>query len=316
MRILIAEDELVTRKILERILTANGYEVLEAADGEEAWRIFSQQGERIGIVLIDWVMPKMNGMELCRRIREKAGGYVYLIFLSSKGKRKDIVEALEAGADDYLTKPFNPKELLSRVRVGARIIELQRALKEANRKLEALAITDELTGVLNRRALLDRLKEELTAAVREGHTLCVIMIDVDRFKRINDTYGHLIGDKALVELSRRIKSQLRGYDIVGRYGGEEFLIIISKADLCTGKKIAERIRVAVSETPFDCDGKSFRLTISLGVSCVRLPINAQIAGEMKELLKKVDEALYEAKRRGRNQVVVSSKGEGDEGINR
>ncbi len=300
MKFLIVEDEAVSRLVLQRILQNQGYEVLVAKDGQEGWEIFQREKKNIYLLVIDWMMPVMNGLELCKKIRKaETSHYVYIIFLSAKGEKKDIVKGLKAGADDYLTKPFDKEEMLSRINVGLRIIKLEQALKKANQKLYILATLDGLTKILNRRELFNRLKEELSRASRKRTPFYLFMLDIDHFKKVNDRYGHDAGDKVLVEIVNRIKSQLRSYDIVGRYGGEEFLIGISKADKKVVKEIAERLRRCICEKPFNIDDKSLTVSISVGLAEVEPSRDV----DLEAAIKMADIALYKAKQQGRNRVI-------------
>lgn len=304
MKFLIAEDEKVSRMILLRTLEKQGYEVLVAKNGQEGWEIFQKEKEDIYVAILDWVMPEMDGLELCHQIKKsQVSHYVYVMFLTAKTEIKDIVEGLDTGADDYLTKPVDNRELLSRIKVGLKIIELEKALKEANRQLHILATTDGLTGILNRRAILERLLDELSRADREKKPLCLIMFDIDRFKNVNDTYGHDAGDKVLIEVVDRIKSELRPYDIMGRYGGEEFLLGIPETDLNTGKIIAERFRTCICERPFEINDKKLKVSISLGISNTIPPRNCDTNKLIETMIKSADDALYKAKETGRNKVV-------------
>ena len=262
-KFLVVDDDPVSRMILQRILSEQGYQVIAAKDGTEGWELFQKEAEEISLAILDWMMPGMDGIELCRRIRgTETPHYVFIIFLSSRGEKKDVVEGLDAGADDYLIKPFDRDELLSRIRVGLRIVGLEQALRKANERLQVLATTDGLTGVLNRRTLLERLGEELERAWRERKPLSLLMLDINRFKRINDTYGHPTGDKVLVEMAERLKSHLRPYDLVDRYGGEEFVVVISGADAEERVAIAERIREMISSDPFPLDHGPLKVTVS------------------------------------------------------
>jgi len=306
MKFLIVEDDTVSRLILKKTLEKEGYDVIAAEDGEKGLKTFKEKKDEIYLAVIDWMMPKISGLELCKRIRKiKTDHYTYIIFLSAKGEKNDIVTGLEAGADDYLTKPFDPEELVTRVKVGLRVIELEKALKDVYRELEKIAIIDALTGILNRRALLDRVKQELHRSAREGSSLCLIMVDIDHFKKINDTYGHPVGDVVLKEIAARLKKQLRPYDIIGRYGGEEFMIAISKADKEIGKTIAERLRLAICDRPFETDDKKINVSISLGLACIKPQLGDQIDELLEKILKSADFALYRAKENGRNQVVTN-----------
>ena len=309
MKILLAEDIEVTRKLVKKLLEDKGYEVVEAADGQEAWEIFQKEKEKIHIALIDWLMPRLNGIQLCKKIKAtEIPGYVYTIFLTGKVDIDNVVAGLGAGADDYVTKPFDKRELFSRIDVGMRYVQLQQKLMEANHKLRILSITDGLTQILNRRALLERLEEELYRASRENVFFCLIMLDIDHFKRVNDEYGHQAGDKVLVEVVNRVKSKLRPYDIIGRYGGEEFLVGVFGADKETGIKKAEDFRKCVDEKEFVYNGKKLKISISLGISYQKIKDSkSDIPQLLDDLTKKADDALYRAKETGRNKVICADE---------
>ena len=304
MKFLVVEDDAISRLILKKTLEKQGYKIILAENGKKGWEIFQKEKENIYLIIVDWIMPEMDGLKLCKKIRaSNLNHYVYIIFLSAKGEKKDIITGLEAGADDYLTKPFEPLELLSRIKVGLRIIALEQRLKEINQKLQFLAITDGLTGILNRRAILERLKEEIHRAKRENYTLAIIMADIDHFKKINDEYGHLIGDKILIEIAKRLKSHLRPYDHLGRYGGEEFLIIISKIDKEKAIKASERLRKCICENVFKIDNQRLNISISLGVTCIKSSLDIKMENLIEKSIKTADNALYKAKEKGRNCVV-------------
>ena len=306
MKALIVEDDLSTRLIIKKAAESTGYEVLEAENGIDGWKIFQKEKNNIYIAILDWMMPMMDGIELCRRIRKASvTHYIYVLFLTSKRNIQDIVEGLKTGADDYMTKPFSRKELVSRIMVGRRIINLEHKLNKANKKLNILATTDPLTKILNRRELFRRLKDEIYRASREKKPYSLIMIDIDRFKRINDAMGHTAGDRVLIEVVNRINAELRPYDIIGRYGGEEFLIGAPGTGIESGRKIAERIRASISNKPFQTDGNKMDMTISLGIT------SGTPAGKKKDtanildaMIEKADLALYKAKGTGRNRVMA------------
>ena len=304
MKVLIAEDENVSRMVLAKALANHEYEVLQARDGREAWAIFQNEKEDIYIAVLDWQMPGMDGIELCQKIKAASlSHYVYVIFLTGKKDIENIIEGLETGADDYLTKPFDRRELLSRIKVGLRLIGFEKALREANQKLHALATTDGLTGISNRRAVFERLRGEIFRASRGNSPFCLIMLDIDYFKKVNDTYGHGAGDKVLVEIVNRMKSALRPYDVIGRYGGEEFVVGISKTDLKIIRIIAERLRTCICERPFQIEGRKIDVSISLGVANFMPSRDNDINDLLETIIKAADIALYKAKEAGRNRMV-------------
>ncbi|MBN2581733.1 MAG: diguanylate cyclase [Planctomycetes bacterium] len=299
MRILIAEDEAVTRRLLEANLAAWGHTVVSVDNGDDAWAAIENDRNDIGVAVLDLVMPGLSGLDICRRVRSgEARDYIYVIFLTARSGKQAIVEGLEAGADDYVVKPFDPAELRLRINAGARIVELERALREANHDLSIQATTDGLTKTLNRMALLQRLEESLARARRERSALAVLMIDIDHFKQVNDVHGHAAGDQVLIELAQRLRQSCRIYDVLGRYGGEEFVVILPGCGLEEGFYAAEHIRRTVGETPFAIGDKNLNITISAGVAS---NVNHD---ELTPLLKASDDALYRAKRNGRNQTAI------------
>jgi diguanylate cyclase (GGDEF)-like protein len=305
MKALVVEDDLSTRLLIKKIVENEGYEVLEAKDGNEGWRIFQKEKDNIYIAFLDWMMPKIDGIELCRRIRKTpVKHYVYIMFLTSKQNIEAVVEGLETGGDNYMTKPFARKELISRIRVAGRIEVLERKLNEANRKLHVLATTDPLTKILNRRELLKRLHGEIYRISREKKFYNLIMLDIDHFKKVNDTLGHTAGDIVLIEIADRIKAKLRPYDLIGRYGGEEFLIGTSGVNSEIGRKIAERIRVSICEKPFHAGNKELDITASLGMASAIPAGKKNDMIRLEDMIEKADSALYMAKNAGRNRVIV------------
>jgi diguanylate cyclase (GGDEF)-like protein len=298
MRILVAEDDAITRTLLKANLSKWGYEVITCVDGVEAWEAL-QKEDAPPLAILDWMMPGIDGVALCRRLRRRdKRSYVYVILLTAKSLRKDIVKGLEAGADDYVIKPFDPHELRVRVRAGSRIISLQEELVRALEHSEYQARHDALTGLLNRRSMLDLVNKELSRAQREGAAVGLIMCDVDHFKRINDRHGHLAGDAVLREVARRLEKGVRPYDLVGRYGGEEFLILCPRSDFSATHGIAERLRSAFHQTALLTSEGSFDVSLSFGVAV----LEARDRFEIEPFLKRADDALYQAKRLGRNRV--------------
>ena len=230
IRILVAEDDPVSGRVLEVFLKKRGFEVLTASNGTEALEILEKEdGPRLAI--LDWMMPGLEGVQVCQRVRERnSQAYVYLLLLSAKIQKEDFLRGLDSGADDYLTKPFDPQELHARLRVGMRILDLQDSLIAAREELRFRASHDSLTGVANRGTILEALRRETSRQIRAGGSFGIIMVDLDHFKKVNDTHGHPCGDAVLQEAAGRMTSSVRGYDLVGRYGGEEFLIVVPGAE--------------------------------------------------------------------------------------
>lgn len=299
MRVVAAEDNPVFQSMLKTMLTKWGYEAVIARSGTEAWRIL-ESADAPRLAVLDWMMPGMDGLEICRRLRSaNREPYVYILLLTARTEAADLIEGMNAGADDYLTKPFNAHELRVRLLAGRRILDLQEELLRTREALREQATHDGLTGLLNRNSILEKLDEELSRAARAGTPVSVLMADLDRFKSINDTHGHLVGDAVLREAARRLKSAARRYDSVGRYGGEEFLIVLPGCDASHAATQAERIREAIGATPLLAPAQPIPVTVSVGVSC-----SSHCAPE--SLVREADEALYEAKGEGRNRVVVHS----------
>jgi len=300
MEVLIVEDDPVSRQLLSRTLSKMDYNVIEAKDGKEAWEIL--QRDPIQLVITDWFMPEMDGLDLTRLIRKaELPNYVYVVILTSQEGIDNVIDGLAAGADDYLVKPFNPRELKARLKIGVRVLDLEQRLKGAHEKMHALAMLDELTKIWNRRAFYGHALSELERSDRENLCLCMIMLDIDHFKSVNDRYGHLVGDQALKMVADTLKANIREYDRVGRWGGEEFVVILPSTTLEEAATIAERLRVNVSSAELALDnspGDVLQLQISLGVAGTR-------GGEgvnLDTLVDRADEMLYQAKERGRNQV--------------
>jgi two-component system, cell cycle response regulator len=298
MKILVAEDDLVTGRMLQTYLVKWGYEVQVVTDGLRAWQILQQENAP-RLALLDWMMPEMDGMSICREVRRlNIQPYIYLILLTARRYQEDVVAGLEAGADEYLTKPFDPYELRARLRAGARIVELQDSLIQAREELRNLAMHDALTHLLNRRAIMDFLAAELGRAAREEKPLTVMMVDIDHFKSVNDRFGHPAGDGVLREVSRRLRTSIRNYDNVGRFGGEEFLVVAPGCDALSGLAQAERLREIVSSEPVAVKDLSINATVSVGVATSHDLRSEQ----MEVLLSAADKALYRAKEKGRNRI--------------
>jgi len=248
-RVLVAEDDAMFRRILQKWLENWGYHVIVAEDGGKAWSIL-QQERPPELLILDWMMPEIEGVELCRRIRERQRPpYQYILLVTGKDDKEDLVKGLEAGADDYLTKPFEQNELRAHLLVAKRILTLQRDLIDAREELRSQAMHDVLTGIWNRGAVLDQLSRELDRSTRAKTTTGVLMLDLDHFKKVNDTYGHLTGDAVLREVAKRVTESIRSYDTVGRYGGEEFVVVLPNCGTAEIEQNAERIRLAISSVP-------------------------------------------------------------------
>jgi two-component system cell cycle response regulator len=300
MRILIADDSIVSRHLLDATLRKWGYEVVVACDGNEAWRIL-QSEDATKMAILDWMMPGMTGPEVCRKVRENTNDkdiYTYILLLSSKSQREDLIEGMESGADDYLTKPFDQHELNVRLRPGIRILELQHELISAREELREQATKDFLTRIWNRSSILDIFQRELVRGTREKRPVGLVLADLDHFKTINDTYGHFAGDAVLREFVRRTGSSVRPYDSVGRYGGEEFLIVLPGCDEELTGKQAERMREALANEPMFFNEESRVITCSYGATAWVPGIPA----DEETLIRIADDALYRAKRQGRNRV--------------
>jgi two-component system cell cycle response regulator len=299
MKILIAEDDIITSRILEKNLLSWGYEVVLARSGEQAWQALKDINLRLAI--LDWMMPGMDGIEICKKIRRrKKYKYTYIILLSAKDRKQDIIAGLSSGADDYMAKPVNFLELRARLQTGKRIIDLEDKLLFVQSQLKDLASRDSLTKLWNRTEISKFLREELDRGQREKKPLGVIMLDVDYFKKINDFFGHEIGDLALLQVVSRIKRKVRKSDKVGRYGGDEVIIVLPNCDLVEIRKISERLRASVARRGVKTGLETFPVTISAG--CASTENRLQPSAE--KLIRAADAALLRAKNQGRNCVVV------------
>jgi len=300
MKVLVADDDPTSRLLLTRVLSKWGYQPVPTKDGAEALAVFLA-GNAPSLAIIDWMMPKLDGTEVCRRVREiDVPLPPYMILLTARGGKEDIVTGLNAGANDYVCKPFDAEELRARLEVGRRYVEMNEKLLAANRALEIQAITDFLTGTLNRGAVMRRLKEEMVRSEREGTPLSVAILDIDHFKHVNDTYGHLAGDEALRAIVRRIQTVLRPYDILGRFGGEEFLLVFPAASTTDARAVCERVRASLETLDIRYQEHEFRITVSLGVASFTPGLVLDV------LLGLADASLYRAKEKGRNRVEITT----------
>src|SRR5947209_19245211 len=294
LRVIVAEDDASSRHLVQYFLKQWGFDSSVASDGNQAWDLL-QSKDVPTIAIFDWVMPGLEGVELCRKVRRLSRQhYTYVLLLTSKTAKQDVIEGLGAGADDYVSKPFNPKELQARLLVAQRIIGFQEQLIATREELRIQATHDFLTQLLNRAGIMGALAQEMNRSDRREGAFSVIIADMDHFKKINDTYGHATGDQVLREVAERMKASLRSYDVAGRYGGEEFLVIVPDCDESAALHVAEKIRKAVCSTPIENLGGDRTVTISLGVGTRSSGISADA------LLSAADAALYQAKSLGRN----------------
>ncbi len=303
MKVLIADDENITRRRLEKILTDMDFEVVSCKDGLDAWKVIQSENAP-NLLILDWMMPGMDGVEICRKVREQATEpYTFILLLTSKGDSNDFVKGMEAGADDYITKPFNHNELGARLRAGKRIVELNEALLSVRDNLEKQAVHDKLTGLYNRHHMSDILDKEFSRTLRYQTDLSCLLLDLDYFKDVNDTFGHAFGDIVLREFADCLKENARKTDIPIRYGGEEFMLLLPNTDIAGSRNVAEKIRAACDKKRYVDGNNSTTVTVSIGIASVK---QHQLL-ESKELLALADKALYRSKAEGRNRVTVYMK---------
>ena len=301
MKIVIADDEAISRRSLEKTLAREGYEVIAVDNGRSALQQLSlPDGPRLA--LLDWMMPELNGPEVCAAVRGQPDRpYVHIVLLTSKGSKEDVVAGLESGADDYLIKPWDPAELAARLQVGQRILQLEDRLVEARETMRFKATHDPLTSLFNRGVIVDLLARELSRTRRENGCTVIMLGDLDHFKSVNDSCGHVVGDEVLRSVARRLLSSVRSYDFVGRYGGEEFLIVLNNCESAQAVARAEAVRNGIANRPIQTSRGPLPITMSVGVLSSRdwdLRLVEEILGE-------VDAALYRAKAAGRNRVVFA-----------
>jgi len=300
-KVLVAEDDPVSRRRLDALLGKWGYQVVSVADGVEALHILEGEDAPV-LAILDWMMPGLEGPQICQRVRELPNRpYTYIVLLTARTRQGDLLRGLESGADGYLTKPYDAEELRARLHVGERILDLHDHLVAAREELRFRATHDELTGVRNHSAVLGALHKESSRQLREGGSLSVILMDLDHFKRVNDTYGHLCGDAVLKEIAQRISSCVRPYDTVGRYGGEEFLIVVPSSDALGALGLAERVRQAIESAPVNTEDAAVAMTGTFGIAASSgdNPLSPQM------LVRLADEALYRAKDQGRNRCELA-----------
>ncbi|MFQ6037465.1 MAG: diguanylate cyclase [Candidatus Aminicenantales bacterium] len=302
MKVLIAEDDVISCRALEKNLREWGYDVVAAKDGNEAWELAKAHDIRLAI--LDWNMPGISGVELSQKIREEYhkedSKYIYIILLTGRGKQDDIIQGLSTGADDYITKPYSFVELKYRVQNGERIIQNE------DRRIR-LANLDNLTGLWNRNRIFAFLEHQLKNSDAHKSPVGVVMIDIDHFKKINDGYGHLVGDRVLLEVARRLERTVRESDRIGRYGGDEMLVVLPRCGSDEAKRMSERLYKAVSDEKIQTDAGSLRISVSIGcVSSEGYP-----GASMQGLIQASDKALLLAKKRGRDRIILAGPEENE-----
>jgi diguanylate cyclase (GGDEF)-like protein len=299
VKILIADDDPVSRRLLEATLVRLGHEVVQVSDGLQAVEtVLQPDGPRF--VILDWVMPGADGITACKTIRQRSVSYIYIVLLTTRDRREDMIQVFDAEADDFLTKPFDSLELGARLRSGERVLGLQEQLIAAHEALRHEATHDRLTGLWNRGRILDQLGRELTRCRREHRPLSLLIADIDHFKAANDTHGHQLGDEVLREVGVRMQAICGERDCIGRYGGEEFLIVLPGCDAVKAMDVAEKMRQAVARDPVFALRAQVPATVSIGVASTD-----RAEEQPAVIIHAADEALYRAKAAGRNRVDVT-----------
>lgn len=310
-KILIIDDDVNIINLLAKRLTQEGFNIISAKDGKHGVELAASQLP--DIILLDLLMPEMSGKDVLKEIKNNPStSLIPVIIVSAVADTEDKIDGLALGANDYIVKPFRFQEVIARINTQLRIASMQKELEskhndllEKNKLLKKLAVTDPLTGLFNKGYLMKRLRSEVCRSIRYGEPIAGIMIDIDHFKKFNDTYGHLVGDEVLKYIAKIIKEAARNVDIVTRYGGEEFFIICPNTSLEGSLNLAERIRETVQKTPFNVDGnQSIGVTISVGIKCTTFEPDVDPEAATNTLINSADLALYKAKAEGRNLVEI------------
>jgi two-component system, cell cycle response regulator len=299
--VLVAEDDIEMRTTLKKMVASWGYDVIAVDHGLDAWQVLLQE-DAPRLTILDWLLPGIEGVEICRRLRTNQSlPYTYVILLSVQNELESMSEGLFAGADDTIAKPVSPKELQGRLMAGKRIIDIQAELISVQETLRVQATKDPVTGAWNRSAIIDLLNRELERGRRASHPVSLMMVDLDHFKRVNDVYGHLAGDSVLSEIVQRLESSVRAYDFVGRYGGDEFLIVLPDCSRSASLGLADRVRASLETR----QGKILKLGLSITASVGVTTFSGRVPVDILELIHEADEALLRAKNQGRNRVETS-----------
>ena len=297
-RVLVVDDDDLSRDLVGKALTYEGYQVRLVESGAAGLQMLNEWLPHL--VLLDMNMPGLNGMETLPRLRVR-DEYVSVMFVSANSRTEDVIRGLDAGADDYVCKPFDVGELLARVRTQLRIKDLNDSLKKANDRLKELIDIDDLTGLFNMRSLYKRLDFELDRARRYNRSVCVLMMDLDHFKNVNDKHDHLFGSHVIKSVGKIVRDNIRKVDFAARYGGDEYLVVLTEINQEGAVTFANRLRTIISETSFENEFYSIDLTASLGLAIVN-PTEREL--DARGLVRYADRALYEAKEKGRNRVEV------------
>jgi diguanylate cyclase (GGDEF)-like protein len=304
MRILMADDDALSLHAMTATLERIGYDVTAVKDGCAAWDHLKAPGGP-PMAILDWMMPGMTGLEVCKAVRQRGGPpYIYLVLLTGKSRHEDLVEGMTSGADDYIVKPADVNELDVRLRAGRRLLDLQEALLSTQMSLKELSERDPLTALYNRRAMEELFQKERSRSDRNGRPLSLFLADVDRFKAVNDTYGHSAGDAVLIEMALRLALAVREHDSVGRWGGDELMVLLPECGSVQALKIAERFRKLIQARPFAIPGGMIRVTTSVGVTTLA----ASESRHLSQALEAADRSLYRSKSRGRNHVEFQAVG--------
>ena len=303
-KVLLAEDDPSQARWLQSLLEKLGYSVRWVKNGQQA--VEKLAADRFCILMTDLVMPEMNGLDLCRAIRtQQYSHYIYIIIVTAKEDKEELIAGFNAGADDFMHKPVEEKELYARLQTARRILEMEQTLLRQYEEISLLSITDPLTMTYNRRYFTDQLQAEITRCERYGHDLTLILCDIDRFKEVNDTHGHLVGDTVLQAFAKTLSRGIRQeIDCLARYGGEEFILILPETNCADAQACSERLRQAVNELQFFGEYGSFGITASFG-TVTALGEREDAYPDVDVLLKAADDNLYAAKRQGRNTCICS-----------